>query len=1344
MSAVSSGTVQCTILSTDLKLGDNDTSTSNDIYRLQRFLIATGNLSATITVEQSGGSSIVVSSATGHFGSLTQSAVTKYQTAQNIIATGSDQSGYVGISTRASIQRVSCSTSSASGVLTEGTTVLAGGTYQINWPTLSFAEGDKSILIVLESINPFSTRTIVSGLSNTGSFLWKVASTIPAGNYTLTVASTDSNKSAQILHITVGQAVSSPTSTPTPTTTATPSVPQIIGYFDGLTTTTANGWACSSANYIKPLRIDFYNLSEFIGSTQAYISRSGIAASCGGNAAHAFNFTLPAFRTSNVIITAKAVPIDSDGNSTSGASVTLINSPKSIYIPLPATPPVVTTVTPPTTTPITTTAVQTNFVCINSGAAYHPITRYLVNGSVDLPTDNPDHQVTRLQQFLTSHEYFTRDPLGTFSSLTQTAVKAFQADYGILQTGTAGPITRTKINEILCGVDVPKVAATPTTNTTTNTTSVASCPDTFTQNLKLYSGEGTEGTTINRDVNALKAFLHVQSATVNYFDLATQQALIQFQITHNISPAVGYFGLITRTEVNKEICGDMSSYHYALDAATTDTAGNRDITTTNTNTITPLVCGPGDLYNILTAAPCPSLAVYAPVVSSISPDSGAVGTAVTISGSNFIPSGALYKTASLLIDNSMWVDGTSNDEGTSLSAVIPAGRNLSIGAHTIKVTNRGGLTSTGSVTFNVTSTTADLESPVITSISPTSGTPSGSVPVVVTIYGTGFSHLARTSALFNGTPYSTYLPYPDPQPNPYITFTVPSSAAVGDAAVQVSNRTDTTSHVSNTFYFHVNGAEALPTISSLSANSGNVGDVITISGTNFTSSGNAITLALASSNGNSIKGFYNLSSNGASLSFTVPSTLTQISGGSIATPAGAYQVWVTNANGTTNQKNFTVIAQSTAVVSAISSLSQTSGAAGTSVTIYGTGLSAGNLIHFQGGSIGQNLFFQPSSLSGTSAHFTVPSNAASGNYSVSISNNGSSDVTNLVSFTVPEIYVPSPSPTYSPNPSPSYSPSPSPVTTLYTPSLSSISPSSGNAGGTLSLSGSFHWSSKIEFDGGTNGGLITSPTSGIGNAFSLMIPFDLPIGTHTVRVRDNSTNQLSNALGFTVTAPVVVAPATPSLSSLSPTSGTQGSPLQIYGSHFTASGNTASFSCGSSSGSRTNLTSYLQDSQVMNTTIPSFSGATYPLSCTVTISNANGTSSGLPFTVTSASAPSSTLAITSLSQASASAGTLITVTGTGFGSQPIVYIRTTNNSLLPSNYPYYGAGVNYVSSDGTSLQFTAPDIGTVPAGTYNLSVHIPTGESNALPFTTFAPVSLVNSTSFLANVWGGFQSLFSY
>ncbi len=78
-------------------------------------------------------------------------------------------------------------------------------------------------------------------------------------------------------------------------------------------------------------------------------------------------------------------------------------------------------------------------------------------GSKDIYTKG---EVTMVQDFLNDQGYLRVQPTGFFGLATTRAVKDFQKDNGISQTGSTGPLTRAKIKEISCSLsskDVPAV-----------------------------------------------------------------------------------------------------------------------------------------------------------------------------------------------------------------------------------------------------------------------------------------------------------------------------------------------------------------------------------------------------------------------------------------------------------------------------------------------------------------------------------------------------------------------------------------------------------------------------------------------------------------------------------------------------------------------------------------------------------------------------------------------------------------------------------------------------------------------------------------------------------------------
>src|SRR5438034_2383675 len=260
----------------------------------------------------------------------------------------------------------------------------------------------------------------------------------------------------------------------------------------------------------------------------------------------------------------------------------------------------------------------------------------------------------------------------------------------------------------------------------------------------------------------------------------------------------------------------------------------------------------------------------APTITSLSVSSGPVGTAVTITGTNF---GSTQGTSTVKFNGT--TASVTSWSATSIGVTVPSA--ATTGNVVVTVSN---VASNGK-SFTVT--------PAITSLSITTG----AVGAAVTITGTTFGSTQGTStAKFNGTT-ATVTSWGASS----IAVTVPSGATTGNVVVTVS------SQPSNGVNFTVVPA---PSIASLSVTTGAVGAAVTITGSNFGSTQGTSTVTF---NGTTA----NVTSWGASsIGVTVPGGATT---GNV----------VVNASGeVSNGVNFTV-------VPAITSLSITTGVVGAAV-----------------------------------------------------------------------------------------------------------------------------------------------------------------------------------------------------------------------------------------------------------------------------------------------------------------------------------------------------------------------------------------------------------------------------
>ena len=237
-----------------------------------------------------------------------------------------------------------------------------------------------------------------------------------------------------------------------------------------------------------------------------------------------------------------------------------------------------------------------------------------------------------------------------------------------------------------------------------------------------------------------------------------------------------------------------------------------------------------------------------PTITSFTPISGQVGTAVTITGSNFTGATAVAfsGTAATFTVNS----------NTQISTSVPAGATTG----KIRVTAPAGLVDSNSNFIVI------AQPPAIASFTPASG-PAGAA---VTITGSSFS--GATAVTFSGTA-ATFTVGSDSQ----ISATVPAGATTGK--ISVTNAAGTAFSVSD---FTVTS----PIITGFTPISGPVGTVVTVTGANFT-------------------GAIAVTFNGTAGAFTVDSD-TQIT---TSVPAGAAtgQISIANAVGAGVSENiFTV------------------------------------------------------------------------------------------------------------------------------------------------------------------------------------------------------------------------------------------------------------------------------------------------------------------------------------------------------------------------------------------------------------------------------------------------------
>ena len=523
--------------------------------------------------------------------------------------------------------------------------------------------------------------------------------------------------------------------------------------------------------------------------------------------------------------------------------------------------------------------------------------------------------VSRLQTYLIFRGYLSSSATGYFGKQTEAAVRSFQIQNSLSAVGNVGPLTRARILSHSCGTIVPPVP-----------------PATQAPILNYISPiSGTVGSQV---------YLLIANAGANpqlFFDTGV------ITLTPS-SPPSGYYTFTVPSSIGA-YCAPSTACPFFLRQVT---PGSYPIKITNTNGTS------NTIYFTVTSGTVATTTVttQAPVISGVDAPTtlrvGELGSwTVHASASD---TGSLYYSV-------LWGDETyAVTSGASAMTTVRSYNPSATFTHvynapgvytpTFTVKNANGQAVVASATVNVSGSSDTTVYPAITSISPTSG-PAGTT---FTITGRGFSSLSKVfldggvnSAVPVASFTDTTLTFVIPANVPASCFDysaacaviaiypLPTYSTVGNHQISIAN---SNLRISNVAYISITvppPAVVPPTITSISPTSGAVGSQVTLYGSNFTSTNNTVNFGSGALPALS-------SSNNSSLTFNVPSSLNlacYYSNPPCLAPSyqvtpGPYAVSVTNANGTSNSVNFTVLATPT---STTTTSTTTPPAGGSSMTL---------------------------------------------------------------------------------------------------------------------------------------------------------------------------------------------------------------------------------------------------------------------------------------------------------------------------------------------------------------------------------------------------------------------------
>jgi hypothetical protein len=690
-----------------------------------------------------------------------------------------------------------------------------------------------------------------------------------------------------------------------------------------------------------------------------------------------------------------------------------------------------------------------------------------------------------------------------------------------------------------------------------------------------------------------------------------------------------------------------------------------------------------------------------PLITSLNPTAGFVGSSVTITGTNF---GATQGTSTVTFNGASATPTSWNT--TSIAVPVPTSATTGIVVVTV-----GGTASNG-VTFTVT-----VPSPAIASLNPTSGL----VGTSVTITGTNFGASQGTSTVkFNGTAGT-----PTSWSATTIAVPVPTGATAGNVVVTVGGAS------SNGVSFTV---LIPPSITSLTPNSGTVGTSITVAGANFgTSQGTStvtfngtaaaptswtatsigVPVPAGTTTGNVVVTVGGLASNAVNFAVVVPPSITSlapnsgtigtsitISGANFGTTQGTSTVTFNGIAATPTSWNATTIAvpvpngatTGNVIVTvsgvasngvtftvttpgpSLSTLGLTQGPVGATVTITGTnfGATQGSSTVTFNGTVGT-----PSVWGATSIDVPVPVGATTGNVVVTVGGVAS----NGLSFTVTP-----------------------------PPNITSISPTSGPIGTVVTINGTnFGPTVGTRVSGVTFNGVAARTNSWSDS----LIVVPVPAGATTGNVVVSISGVVSNAVNFTIATP-------PSITSLNPTSGPVGTSVTIAGTNFGASQGTSTVTF---SGTAATATAWSATS--ITATVP-----TGAITGNVVVTVAGLASTGVNFTVTSSGAPIALVQHTSMDAGTTTFATLAFPAPNTAGDWIAVVIRAGKTgqvfTVTDARGNTYRKAIQFNETlDGTTLGVLYAE--SIAGGTNTINVSDTTSGTLRFAILEYSGVTMVNS-----------------
>ncbi len=534
-----------------------------------------------------------------------------------------------------------------------------------------------------------------------------------------------------------------------------------------------------------------------------------------------------------------------------------------------------------------------------------PYSGACVNLMSDLSYGSSGSQVRLLQTFLVSRNYpggGTWMITGNFRTATLAAVKNFQMEQGLAQTGVVDAATRAAISRVSCGgvgynnYNPFTYSIPPVYNYNNNYNNNSNCYYTYPYvcNTNNY-GYGVTLTSLSPVSGEAGTSITLYGTNLDY---SNNTVYFGSQPVANVPSYNGTS--LTVTVPGGVTPGGVGVY-------VTNSRG-----TSNTLTFTAIVtysgCNYPYSYSPYNNLYCPPN-VNAPYITYLSPASGAVGSMVTVYGSGFSPTGNTVHFGSGVIT------GVGSSDGRTLSFIVPSqlsgysSQFVTVGTYNVSVSSMNGQTS-NAVSFNVTSGGSNTGAPTITSVGgPASLTTGTTGTWTITVGNQSNTYLTTSVRWGDEGVYSTLAPSQTTyvQGTNTLTFThTYYTAATYNVVFTVSNNAGQQNTATASVVVSGSGTTGNVTLSYLTPTSGRVGTQVLLQGSGFSALDNTVHFGQGGTQ-------HVPSQNGTTIYYTIPYAVSpcDLAGYGCAAPTtlvvpNSYPLSVTNSQGTSQTLQFQV------------------------------------------------------------------------------------------------------------------------------------------------------------------------------------------------------------------------------------------------------------------------------------------------------------------------------------------------------------------------------------------------------------------------------------------------------